>query len=171
MTYQMISSRLSRDSLRSEPIALPDGSVRLVAALLAFGVAAVHVADQGGLTAFTTPNWLGWAYRLIEAGGVLTAVALLLSRSTNLGWAAGVLLGVAPFLGYLASRTVGVPGDPGDVGNWGDWVGTVALFVEAGLVTVSVGMLLARRRRWALVAAHLNGNAHRTGVVFDRAGL
>ena len=115
MTNQMISGRLSRDSLRSEPIALPDAAVRLVAALLAFGIAAVHVADQGGLTAFTPPDWFGWAYRLIEVGGVLTAVALLLSRSTNLGWAAGVLLGVGPFLGYLSSRTVGGTGDPGDV--------------------------------------------------------
>lgn len=171
MTSQIISSRLRRDALQSEPIALPDGAVRLVAALLALGIAVAHVADQGGLTAFTAPNWLGWAYRLIEIGGVLTAVALLLSRSTNLGWAAGVLLSVGPFLGYFASRTVGVPGDPGDVGNWGDWVGTMALIVEAGLATVSVGMLLARRRRWALVAAHLNRNASLTGVVFDHANL
>ena len=169
MTSQMFSSRLGRDSLRSEPITLPDGAVRLVAALLALGIAAVHVADQGGLTAFIAPDWLGWSYRLIEVGGVLTAVALLLSGSTNLGWAVGVLLGVGPFLGYLASRTVGVPGDPGDIGNWGDWVGTVALVVEAGLVTVSVGMLLARRRRWALVAAQLNRGAELPDVVFDQA--
>jgi hypothetical protein len=171
MTSQMTSRRLRYDSLRSEPIALPDVAVRLVAALLALGIAAAHVADQGGLAAFTAPDWLGWAYRLIEVGGVLTAVALLLSRSTNLGWAAGVLLGFGPFLGYLASRTVGVPGDPGDVGNWGDWVGTVALVVEAGLVTVSVGMLLARRRRWALVAAHVSRNAELNGVVFKHAGV
>jgi hypothetical protein len=51
-----------------------------------------------------------------------------------------------PFLAYLASRTVGVPGDPGDVGNWGYWVGTVSLFIEAALVTLSAGMLLAYRR-------------------------
>ena len=64
-----------------------------------------------------------------------------------LGWAAGALLGVAPFLGYVASRTVGVPGDPADVGNWGYWVGTVSLLVEAALVVLSVGMLLALRQR------------------------
>jgi hypothetical protein len=34
---------------------------------------------------------------------------------------------VAPFLGFLASRTVGVPQDPGDVGNWSDWVGLARL--------------------------------------------
>ena len=64
-----------------------------------------------------------------------------------LGWAAGALLGTAPFLGYIASRTVGVPGDSADVGNWGYWVGTVSLLVEAALVILSVSMLLAPRQR------------------------
>jgi hypothetical protein len=142
--------------------AVPDISVRLVGALLALAVSAVHIADQGGVTAFTSPDWIGWGYRLIEAGGVLTAVALLLaplapppSRSgrpswcahaRRLGWAAGVLLGTGPFVAYVLSRTVGMPGDPGDVGNWGYWVGTVSLFVEAALVALSVSMLFALRR-------------------------
>ena len=151
---------------RADSVALPAGTapeiaVRLVGALLALAVSAVHVADQGGMTAFTSPDWMGWGYRLIEAGGVLTAAALLLaplapppSRSArpawsalarSLGWAAGVLLGTGPFLAYLASRTVGMPGDPRDVGNWGHWVGTVSLFVEAALVVLSVTMLLALR--------------------------
>ena len=56
-----------------------------------------------------------------------------------------MLLGAGPFIAYIASRTVGVPGDPGDAGNWGDWVGTVSLFVEAALVLLSASMLLALR--------------------------
>jgi len=141
--------------------AVPDISVRLVGALLALAVSAVHIADQGGMRAFASPDWIGWGYRLIEAGGVLTAAALLLAplalRTTGaagmasaalarLGWAAGVLLGTGPFLAYVLSRTVGVPGDPGDVGNWGYWVGTVSLFIEAALVALSVSMLFALRR-------------------------
>ena len=121
--------------------------VRLVGALLVVAIAAVHVADQGGVTDFTSPDWMGWGYRLIEAGGVLTAVALLLRRPAWLGWVAGALVGVGPFVGYLASRTVGVPGDSGDVGNWGDWVGTVSLFIEAAAIVLCVGMLLALRKR------------------------
>ncbi len=124
----------------------PDISVRLVAALLALAVAAVHVADQGGITVLNSPAWIGWGYRLIEVGGVLTAVAVLLARPSWLGWATGALLGAGPFAAYIASRTVGVPGDPHDVGNWGYWIGTVSLIVEAALVTLSVGMLLAHRR-------------------------
>jgi hypothetical protein len=123
----------------------PDISVRLVAALLALAVAAVHVADQGGITVLNSPAWIGWGYRLIEVGGVLTAVAVLLARPSWLGWAAGALLGAGPFVAYIASRTVGVPGDPHDVGNWGYWIGTVSLIVEAALITLSAGMLLSVR--------------------------
>jgi hypothetical protein len=85
VTYQMLGSRLSRDSGRSEPIALPDGAARLVAALLALGIATAHVADQGGLTAFTAPDWLGWAYRLIELGGVRSRAVPRLPRLADGG--------------------------------------------------------------------------------------
>ena len=124
----------------------PELAVRLVSALLALGVASVHVADQGGITAFNSPDWMGWAFRVIEAAGVLTALVLLLPWSAWVGWAAGVLLGTGPFLGYVASRSVGVPGDHADIGNWGYWLGTVSLVVEAALVILSVGMLLPMLR-------------------------
>ena len=124
--------------------------------MLALAVTAVHIADQGGVTAFTAPDWIGWGYRLIEAGGVVTALVLLLAparlAAAWAGWAAGALLGIGPFAAYILSRTVGVPGDPGDVGNWGYWVGTVSLFVEAALMVLSVSMLRALRQsakpRW-----------------------
>ena len=123
----------------------------MVGALLALGVAAVHVADQGGVTALASPAWIGWGYRIIEVGGILSALVLLLSPLAPrtlawAGWAAGALLGAGPFIAYVLSRSVGVPGDPGDVGNWGYWVGTVSLFIEAALVMLSVSMLLGLRR-------------------------
>ena len=126
--------------------------MRLVGAILALAVAAVHVTDQGGITTLASPDWIGWGYRLIEVGGVLTALALVCLRSARpvpagLGWAAGVLLGAGPFAAYIASRTVGLPGDPTDIGNWGYWLGTVSLLIEAALVMLSLGMLLALRRR------------------------
>jgi hypothetical protein len=130
----------------------PEMAVRLVGALLAVAVAAVHVTDQGGLTTLNSPAWIGWGYRLIEVGGVLTALTLLLTGPARLGrpwfgWAAGVLLGAGPFLAYVTSRTVGLPGDSGDIGNWGYWVGIVSLIVESALVVLSTGMLLGLRQR------------------------
>ena len=120
----------------------PEFAVRLVSALLALAVAGVHVADQGSITALNSPHWVGWGYRVIEVGGVLTALLLLLPWSAWLGWAAGLLLGTGPFLSYITSRSVGLPGDHADVGNWGYWVGTLSLIVEAALVILCVGMLM-----------------------------
>ena len=147
MTQQETTQRLAIRGAKARVNPAPEISVRLVGALLALAVTTVHIADQGTITALTSPHWIGWGYRFIEVGGVLTASAVLLSRPAWMGWAAGVLLGIGPFVGYVASRSVGVPGDPGDVGNWGYWVGTVSLFIEAALVVLSATMLLALRNR------------------------
>jgi hypothetical protein len=130
---------------------VPEMGVRLVGALLALAITAVHIADQGGITALNSPDWIGWGYRVIEVGGALTALTLVIPRPrwlgpAWLGWAAAVLLGTGPFVAYILSRSVGVPGDPGDVGNWGYWVGTVSLFIEAALVMLSVSMLWGVRQ-------------------------
>jgi hypothetical protein len=127
---------------------VPAIAVRVTGALLALAIATVHVADQGGITALATPGWIGWGYRAIEVGAVLTAIVLLVPDTVWpvrgwMAWTAGLLLGAGPLLGYLASRIVGLPGDHGDVGNWGYWVGTVSLFVEAALIVLSLTMLLS----------------------------
>ena len=93
MAEQTTTGRTSRGMAGAEEIAVPvvpETTVRLGGALLALAVATAHVADQSGVTAFTSADWLGWAYRLIEVGGVLTVLALIWPRSARLGWAAGV---------------------------------------------------------------------------------
>jgi hypothetical protein len=129
-------------------VAAPAMAVQGVGALLALAVAAVHIADQGGIGKLADPEWIGWGYRLIELGGVLTALALLFRppRWGAIPWIAAAALAAGPFLGYLTSRTVGLPGDKGDIGNWGYWVGTVSLAVEAALILLSVGMLTSYLR-------------------------
>jgi hypothetical protein len=151
MTQQGLADTALPDTAYARKVAVPDIAVRIAGAMLALAVAAVHIADQGGVAALTSPDWIGWSYRLIEVGGALTALVLLLPLPSRLvpawtGWAAGILLGAGPFVAYILSRTVGLPGDPGDVGNWGYWVGTVALFVEASLVILGVSMLKALRQ-------------------------
>jgi hypothetical protein len=166
MTQQTVAGR-TNTYLTGAPSTAPEFAVRFAGALLAVAVAAVHVADQGGITAMVSPAWIGWGYRLVEAGGIVTALVLLLPglawagrpgpgaarlglpawlSPAALGWTAGVPLGAGPFIAYVTSRTVGLPGDPHDVGNWGDWVGTVSLLVEAALVMLSVSMLRAARQ-------------------------
>ena len=151
MTHRTVAGAALQDGSSAGRITVPDVAVRIAGAMLALAVAAVHVADQGGVTAFTSPDWIGWSYRLIEVGGVLTALVLLLPHPVRLvpawtGWAAGVLLGAGPFVAFILTRTVGLPGDSGDVGHWDNGVGPVSLFVEAALVVLSVSMLLALRQ-------------------------
>lgn len=153
MAVTMAGDQAREEAGSSRTGAPPELAVRLVSALLALAVSAVHVADQGGITALNSPAWMGWAFRVIEVAGVLTALVLLLPWSSWLGWAAAVLLGAGPFLGYMASRSVGVPGDHADVGNWGYWLGTVSLLVEAALVMLGIGMLLALRQRLSSAAS------------------
>jgi hypothetical protein len=133
-----------------------DWQTRVLAALLVLGIVSAHISDQGGITQFTDPQWVGWGYRLIEVGGTLTAIVLLPLGRWRPVWAAAVLLGAGPLLAYLASRTVGLPGDTGDIGNWGDWVGTMAILFESALILTALGVLLRRapeRDRAPAVAA------------------
>jgi hypothetical protein len=152
MTQQTMVSQRAAGGLAEVSSAALAAGTGLAGALLAVAVSAVHVADQGSVTTLADPAWIGWGYRAIEVGGLLTALTLLLAvpagrAVSRLGWAAALLLGAAPMIGYLASRTVGVPGDAPDVGNWGDWLGTVSLFLEAGLIVLSVSLLLTLRSR------------------------
>ena len=145
MSQMRILDRPRERTASTGVVTLPPVMARLAGAALALAVAGAHVADQGGVTAFTAPDWLGWAYRLIEVGGVLVAVTLLWSRLARLGWAAGVLLGVGPLVGYLVSRTV----------------------IEAGLIVVSVGMLWGLLRRPSSTAS----SGDRTGDVLHAGTL
>ena len=127
---------------------------------MALAVTTVHVADQGGITDFAAPNWLGWAYRLIEVGGVLVALTLMVPPVGSIGLGRRCPAGRRPAVGYLASRTVGVPSDPGDVGNWSDWVGTLSLVIEAGIIVMALGMLWAHLQRPAAHAVWTSRRAN-----------
>src|SRR6266404_3800060 len=66
MAQQSAANRTGSLGRRAPPVAAPQVMVRLVGALLALAVAAVHMANQGGVTALASPDWLGWSFRLIE---------------------------------------------------------------------------------------------------------
>ena len=102
MAQQTMAGRTGRGGASAGGTAVPEVAVRLVGALLALAVAAVHVADQGGVTAFNSPDWIGWSYRLIEVGGVLAALALLVPRPGSAG--------LARLGGRRATRRRAVPG-------------------------------------------------------------
>ena len=108
----------------------------VVAAGLLIAIAIIHLQDQGGLLGGESPTWLKYGYYLVEIGALISALSVI--RGKAIGWVLGLASSVGPFVGYILSRSVGVPGDPGDVGNWAYLLGTVSLLVEGSFAIVAV---------------------------------
>jgi hypothetical protein len=119
-------------------------SVTAFALLLAVGL--VHIQDQGGFIGNVTPLYMAIGYYVVEIGAAITIPFVL--RKKTAAWVLSALLSIGPFIAYILSRSVGLPGDPGDVGNWGYLLGTVSLVVEGSLFILSVACLLRAVSAW-----------------------
>ncbi|MER6127211.1 hypothetical protein ABT173_32425 [Streptomyces sp. NPDC001795] len=121
---------------------------RWAGALLSLAVAAIHVVDQGGITATRDPYYIGVAYHVLEIAAVVTPVLLLIGL-VRPGWllAAGVAAG--PLLGYVLSRGPGLPDYSDDVGKWTEPLGLVSLAVEGALLLLSVPLFVESWRNRA----------------------
>ena len=125
---------------------VPAGAA-VVAGVLAVAVSAIHVLDQGGLTALKDPAYLGWGYRLLEVGGVVTAAWLASRRDQVLAWVLALGVALGPIVGYSLTRSVGLPQATDDIGNWFEPLGVAAMSTEAVLLVVSLAMLRRAARR------------------------
>ena len=123
-------------------------ATRVAAAALALAVAYVHVKDQGGFPGSKEPSYVGLGYYLLELGGLLVAVALLVGagRHTRRLWT--LVLGVAagPVAGFVLSRGPGLPDYTDDRGNWTEPLALVGLAVELTLLALAVTVLVRTGR-------------------------
>jgi hypothetical protein len=138
-----LRARAIRFALDADRIPLP---ISLLAAALCLTVGLVHVQDQGGFLGDVTPLWIALGYYSIEVGAVVTIAFII--RQKTAGWLLAALVSIGPFIAYILSRTVGLPGDPGDVGNWGYMLGTVSLVVEGSLFLLSAFALRRAAGAW-----------------------
>jgi hypothetical protein len=120
--------------------------LRIVAAILCLGVAAIHVIDQGGIPGTKTPGYVQAMYYALELGGALVAITLLVPRFTA-RWGFALGIGIGPIVGYVLSRSTGLPNYTDDVGNWSEPLGVASLLVETLLVVTCLGALGFARRR------------------------
>src|SRR3954447_7172943 len=115
-------------------------------ATVAVGLAAVgviHLLDAIGKYGET--RYLFWMYVALIVGCVAVAGAVLFTRSRAAFLAAAGLAGSAA-LGYVLSRTTGLPNAKDDIGNWTEPLGLASLFVEGGVVAVAGAAFLVTRR-------------------------
>lgn len=120
--------------------------LRVLGVIGCLAVAAIHVIDQGGLPGTKDPQYVQIMYYALEAAGV-AAVALLLTRPTQVAWLLALGVAAGPILGYVLSRGPGLPGYTDDVGNWAEPLGVTSLIIEGVLLIVGVAALLMGRRR------------------------
>lgn len=113
---------------------------RLVAIASLAGIALVHALQLPA--AFDEAGYLGGLFVAAVVASVLLAAALTVTADARALQAAGTLAGLL-LLGYVISRTVGLPGATDDVGEWAEPPGLVAIVLE-GLLVVVTGAVAGR---------------------------
>lgn len=115
-----------------------------VAALGSVGQAVAHVPVIE--PHLVEAPYLGIGFVLLAVAGFYLAIRLAVDPD-ELVWAAtGAIAGLA-VVGYVLSRTVGLPQIGDDVGAWGDPLGVTAVSCELVMIVAVVGHHLDGRRR------------------------
>ncbi|WP_157592039.1 hypothetical protein [Solirubrobacter soli] len=131
---------------------------RSVAAIGLAGIALIHLLDSLGK--FQETPYMGWMYVGLMIA-CLAAAATLLHSHAREAWLAAIALPASAIVGFVLTRTVGLPQAHGDIGNWSEPLGLAALFVEGAVIAVAGYALaalrpvtmLARRTRVAIAGA------------------
>ena len=138
-------------------------------ALLCAFVVAIHVADQGGLTAMADPPYKGYLFYALEIGGTFAALLLSTRRTASGGWVLALGVSIGPASGYILSRSVGLPHYADDIGNWMEPLGVASLVVEGSLFVCALAALIADHRVFAAELHALGRHAASTDGLFDPA--
>jgi hypothetical protein len=126
---------MNTDAAFHDPVALVrDIGARAVVAIGLAGIGLIHLLDAIGK--YNETRYLFWMYVGLILASLATAGAVLFTRTRTAFLAAAVLAGSA-LVGYILSRTTGLPNATGDIGNWTEPLGLASLFVEGAVVTVA----------------------------------
>lgn len=73
--------------------------------------------------------YLGWGFMLLSVSCILLAIAIVLADHVAV-WKLVAAICLAALMGFLASRTIGLPQTGDDVGNWTEPLSFPALSAE-----------------------------------------
>jgi hypothetical protein len=106
-------------------------------------IALIHLLDV--FSKFHETPYLGLMYILLMVTSIGVAFALL-HTGRPIAWVAAGSLAALTILGFVLSRTTGLPSSSDDVGNWKEPLGVASLFVESAVVILSAYALAIARR-------------------------
>jgi hypothetical protein len=109
---------------------------RAVVAVGLASIGVIHLVDAIGK--YHETRYLFWMYIALIAGCIVVAGAVLFTR-IRVALLAAAGLAASAAVGYVLSRTTGLPNASGDIGNWTEPLGLASLFVEGGVAAVAIG--------------------------------
>ena len=86
---------------------------------------------------FDEAAYKGWLFFANGLGALLAAYGIFRSKS-SWGWGLGLLIAAGSFLGYVASRTIGLPGLPAEPDAWLEPLGVASLVAEGAFVILFI---------------------------------
>lgn len=110
------------------------------------GIALIHLLDV--LSKFHETPYLGAMYVALMVASIIVAFAIL-HFGSRLPWMAGAGLAASTLLGFILSRTTGLPSATGDIGNWSEPLGLASMFVEAAVIILCGYALTLSQREQA----------------------
>lgn len=111
-----------------------DVLTRGLAVIGLLGIALIHLLDA--IPTFSELPYKGWLYVGLIVSSLAVA-GMLVRGPSRRAWMAAAGLVTAVILGFVYSRTVGLPSAAGDIGNWAEPLGVAALFVEGCVLAVA----------------------------------
>ena len=137
---------------RSETSLTHSVVARLAGIGLLGAIVVIHLADIRDK--FEEVPYLGVGYVLLIAACV--AAAGLLAQPNALwhdrGWTIGGATATLTLLGFVLTRTVGLPSARDDIGNWHETLGVWSLITEGAMVLLSAIVLSTGRRTSRVLA-------------------
>ncbi len=131
-------SRLDRYERTPAVVAAEVGAIAGLAA-----TAYIHLAEMSDK--FAEVPYLGVGYALMSAACVVSI--LMIVARYKAGWYLGGATAAATIIGFVLTRTVGLPGSTDDIGNWSETIGTQALIAEGVVVAIAVLLITLHFRK------------------------
>ena len=144
--------------------------LRWAGATLIFLVGGAHVLISG--EHFLAAPYLGVLFLANFFGSVVVAFALYWSPN-RWPWLLGDLISGGTFVGFVVSRTIGLPGAPEFVGQWFNIAGLLTLMVEGAFLSLSLlaitpqGRALVRTEQRRVVQERVSPRMQETPAHFE----
>ncbi len=103
----------------------------------------IHVIDASD--SFQEAAYKGWLFYANGMGALVAAYGIYRGQR-SWGWNLGLLIAVGSSIGYVASRTVGLPNIPAEPDAWGEPLGIASLIVEGLFVVVFMRRTVSEKR-------------------------